>query len=200
METPTIILGTAHLSSTPGKRSPDGIFREYKFSREVCLEVQKRLLELGYDCVIDYIDDDMENSKKELEKRVSVVNNICKQKKNCIYISIHVNAAGNGKDWKNAYGWSAWVYRNASEKSRKLAQSLYDSCKELGLRTRQPNKDQKYYDCGFYVCKATNCPAVLTENFFQDCKEECQFLLTNDGKEKVVQLHVNGIINYINNC
>ena len=29
----TIILGTAHLSSTPGKRSPDGTFREYQYSR-----------------------------------------------------------------------------------------------------------------------------------------------------------------------
>lgn len=65
----TIILGTAHLKSTPGKRSPDGAFREYKFSRDVCLDIQRTLSELGYRCIIDYIDDDMENSKKELEAR-----------------------------------------------------------------------------------------------------------------------------------
>lgn len=196
----TIILGTAHLQSTPGKRSPDGKFREYQFSREICIGVQKALTDLGYNCVIDYIGDDMPNPEKELEHRVSLVNKLCKQNKDCIYVSIHANAAGNGKDWKKAYGWSAWVYRKASEKSRQLANCLYDACKELELKTRQPSKDQKYYDCGFYVCKATNCPAVLTENFFQDCKEECEFLMSEEGKQKVIDIHVKGIINYLNDC
>ena len=35
----TIILGTAHLKSTPGKCSPDGNFKEYEYSREVCKAV-----------------------------------------------------------------------------------------------------------------------------------------------------------------
>jgi len=30
-----IILGTAHLASTPGKCSPDKKFKEYKYSREI---------------------------------------------------------------------------------------------------------------------------------------------------------------------
>jgi hypothetical protein len=38
-----IILGTAHLASTPGKRSPDGKFREYKFSREIVQELKNKL-------------------------------------------------------------------------------------------------------------------------------------------------------------
>lgn len=195
----TIILGTAHLSSTPGKRSPDGAFREYKFSREVCKDIQKILIDLGYDCVIDWIDEDMNNPKKELEQRVSIVNKICKEKgsKNCLYVSIHNNAAGKGDEWKKAYGWSAWVYRNASENSKKLANCLFNAAKELGLKTRQPSSKQKYYDCGFYVCKATNCPAVLTENFFQDCLEECDFLMSEAGRRAVVTIHVNGILNYL---
>lgn len=195
----TIILGTAHLSSTPGKRSPDGAFREYKFSREVCKDIQKTLANLGYDCVIDWIDEDMDNPKKELEQRVSIVNKICKEKgsKNCLYVSIHTNAAGKGDEWKKAYGWSAWVYRNGSNNSRKLANCLFDVCKDLGLKTRQQTAQQKYYDCGFYVLRHTNCPAVLTENFFQDCKEECDFLLSDIGKQAVVAIHVNGILNYL---
>ena len=74
------MLGTAHLSSTPGKRSPDGKFLEYKYSRKVCLEVQKRLIDAGVDCRIDYIDDDMPgvDSSKELINRVNIVNNLCK--------------------------------------------------------------------------------------------------------------------------
>ena len=67
-----IILGTAHLSSTPGKRSPDGKFREYAYSRKVCKAVQEELLSRGVDCVIDYLDDDMPGltSSQELVRRV----------------------------------------------------------------------------------------------------------------------------------
>ena len=36
----TIILGTAHLKSTPGKCSPDKKFFEYKYSREVCKTIK----------------------------------------------------------------------------------------------------------------------------------------------------------------
>ena len=44
----TIILGTAHLKSTPGKRSPDGNFREYKYSRQLCDAIRSALEMRGY--------------------------------------------------------------------------------------------------------------------------------------------------------
>ena len=192
-----IILGTAHLKSTPGKCSPDGKFKEYEYSRYICKEVQKRLISLGYTCFIDCIDDEI--PYKELEYRVQLVNKYCKQygSKNCLYVSIHNNAAGNGKEWKNAQGWSVYVYRKASEKSRKLAEYLFDECK--GLKTRKETPSRKYWESGLYVCKNTNCPAVLTENFFQDNKDDVKFLLSDEGKEKIINIHVNGIINYIKN-
>jgi N-acetylmuramoyl-L-alanine amidase len=114
-----------------------------------------------------------------------------------LYVSIHNNAAGNGKEWKNAQGWSVYVYRKASEKSRKLAEYLFDECK--GLKTRKETPSRKYWESGLYVCKNTNCPAVLTENFFQDNKDDVKFLLSDEGKKKIIDIHVNGIINYIKN-
>jgi N-acetylmuramoyl-L-alanine amidase len=33
---------------------------------------------------------------------------------------------------------------------------------------------------------------------FQDSKEDVTFLLSDIGKEKIVNLHVQGILNYIN--
>ena len=36
----TIILGTAHLKSTPGKCSPDKKFFEWKYSREICESIK----------------------------------------------------------------------------------------------------------------------------------------------------------------
>ena len=44
-----ILIDNGHGIDTPGKRSPDGSFREYKYTRKISKEVVKRLIELGYD-------------------------------------------------------------------------------------------------------------------------------------------------------
>ena len=45
--------------------------------------------------------------------------------------------------------------------------------------------------------KHTNCPAVLTENFFQDNKEDVEYLTSDVGFHQIVRTHVEGILNYI---
>lgn len=41
-----IILGTAHLATTPWKRSIDGRLREYAYSREIVNRLQQELWQL----------------------------------------------------------------------------------------------------------------------------------------------------------
>ena len=197
-----IILGTAHLSSTPGKRSPDGKFREYAYSRKVCREVAKRLREAGVDCVIDYLDNDMPGltSSQELVKRVQIVNAIAK-KIDCLYVSIHVNAsAKNG--WDKATGFA--VYTSPGEtKSDILATDIFDEATKLlkpigkSLRKDMSDSDPDFEE-NFYVLRKTLCPAVLTENFFQNTKSDVEWLESEEGFKAVVTYHVNGILTYLN--
>ena len=196
-----IILGTAHLSSTPGKRSPDGKFREYAYSRKVCKAVQEELLSRGVDCVIDYIDDDMPGltSSQELVKRVQIVNTIAK-KTDCLYVSIHVNAsAKNG--WDKATGFS--IYTSPGEtKSDILATDIFDEAtkllKPIGKSLRKDMSDgDPDFEENFYVLRKTICPAVLTENFFQNSKEDVNWLESEEGFKIVVEYHVNGILKYL---
>ena len=71
----TIILGTAHLKSTPGKCSPDKKFYEYKYSREICQGVKAILQDMGYTVMIDIDDDDLNvTQSQELCLRCKVVN------------------------------------------------------------------------------------------------------------------------------
>ena len=49
-----VILGTAHLGTTPGKRSPDGKFRECEYSREIVKMIKEDLEKKGVTVVIDY--------------------------------------------------------------------------------------------------------------------------------------------------
>ena len=196
----TIILGTAHLKSTPGKCSPDKKFFEYKYSREICKAVRAILQDSGYKVFIDIEDDDMPvNSSRELSLRCKAVNDLQKVYKNCIYVSIHVNAAGNGTKWMNATGWSAYTSVGLTA-ADKLATCLYDAAKKnLGgkkLRTDFGDKDPDL-ESDFYVLKHTTCPAVLTENFFQDNKDDVAYLTSDKGFHEIVRTHVEGIIKYI---
>ena len=98
-----VVLGTAHGSNVPGKQSPDGEFREYAYSRKIIKQVKSRLEALGFIVFIDIPQDIVPTPQKiELQNRVSIVNKICAEygTNNCLYVSIHVNAAGSDGKWK----------------------------------------------------------------------------------------------------
>lgn len=199
----TIILGTAHLKSTPGKCSPDKKFFEYKYSRDICKTVKTILQDIGYTVFIDIEDDDIPNANqsKELCLRCKVVNDLQKIYKNCIYISIHVNASSADGKWHNATGWEAYTSVGVTS-ADKLAECLYSAAKKnlVGkkLRVDLSDKDSDK-ESNFYVLKHTNCPAVLTENFFQDNKEDVKYLTSDEGFHQIVRTHVEGIVKYIDN-
>ncbi len=74
----------------------------------------------------------------------------------------------------------------------------YKEAKELLPSVRSDFSDgDPDYESDFYVLAKTKCPAVLTENLFQDNKEDVKFLTSEEGKSAIVKVHVNGIINYI---
>ena len=47
------------------------------------------------------------------------------------------------------------------------------------------------------MLKKTKCPAVLTENFFMDNKDDVAYLVSPEGRNAVVATHVEAIIKYI---
>jgi N-acetylmuramoyl-L-alanine amidase len=135
----------------------------------------------------------------ELAMRVNYVNEVCRQKgaKNVLYVSIHVNAVGTDGKWHDARGWQVCVNNNASDNSKRLADNLFDAAKKNGLKMRQPTATQKYWPQSLFVLNNTKCPAVLTENLFQDNKSDVDFLLSDEGRHRIARLHVEGILEYI---
>ena len=196
----TIVLGTAHLKSTPGKCSPDGKFKEYEYSRRVCKEVKRQLENFGYFVIIDVEEDDLKMTQnQELRYRRDLVNSLHRKYKNCIYVSIHVNAAGADGKWHNATGWEAYTSPGRT-KADELATCLYEAAeknlKGKKLRTDWTDKDIDK-EANFYILKQTICPAVLTENFFQDTKSDIEYLESKEGFDQIVKTHVEGIINFV---
>ena len=46
----------------------------------------------------------------------------------------------------------------------------------------------------------TTATIIKKENGFMDCLESLEFLLSDEGKAAIVQLHVEGIIDYVRSC
>ena len=190
-----ILTDPGHGIDTAGKRSPDGRLREYKYAREIAAEVVKRLKTMDYNAQQLVT----EENDISLGTRCKRVNDICKHfgASNVLVVSVHCNAAGADGKWHDARGWQACVSLNASAKSKQLASYLFDAAQAQELKMRSPKPGQKWWAQNLAICRDTNCPAVLTENLFQDNLADVEYLLSDEGREAIVNLHVNGIINYI---
>ena len=190
-----ILLDNGHGVNTPGKQSPDGLLKEYAYTREIVKRIFNSLKELGYEPYILV----PETEDVSLSMRVKRANNIYNaSNKKAVLISVHCNAAGADGKWHSAQGWSVFVAQNASANSKKLADCLKKAADDEKLKVRLQYSNKSYWVQSLAVCRDTNCPAVLTENMFQDNKKDVEFLLSEDGKKKITELHVNGIINYLN--
>lgn len=191
-----ILIDNGHGENTPGKQSPDRKLREYAYTREIAERIVQELLKQGYDAerIVK------ENIDVPLTERAKRVNAFCGKlgASNVILVSVHCNAAGSG-EWMKARGWSAYTSKGKT-KSDSLADCLYESARMMftGQRIREDRSDgDPDWEENFYILRKTKCPAVLTENFFQDNHEDVAYLLSSEGKQAIVNVHVEGIINYI---
>lgn len=190
-----ILIDNGHGEDTAGKRSPDGSLREYAYAREIAKRVEKALQAQGIDAERIVT----EESDIKLSERCRRANNICRKvgAKNVLLVSIHNNAAGADGQWHSAQGWSAHISLNASSGSRVLAGCLIRAAELAGLKVRKYSSQEQYWRQNLAICRDTLCPAVLTENLFQDNKEDVQWLLSEEGKQTITDVHVSGITNYI---
>ena len=172
-----ILIDNGHGSNTPGKCSPDGRLREYSYTREIAGRVVFELRKLGIDAEL-VVKEEVDVPLAERCRRVNEY---------------------KGSNWMQARGWEAWTSVGQT-KADKLADCLYAAAEEclFGMKIRKdmadgdPDKESR-----FYILKHTKCPAVLTENFFQDNKEDVEFLLSARGKDAVAKIHIDGIAKYL---
>ena len=192
-----VLIDAGHGIDTPGKRSPDGLFREYIWNRQVADLILEGLVSAGIDASLVVT----ETNDVTLRNRVNRVNTICNRvgASNVLLVSIHANAAGNGSAWMNARGWSCYTSKGKT-KSDQVAECLYDAF-EAEFQDRKIRKDMsdgdRDWEENFYVLQKSKCPAVLLENFFYDNREECAWMLQEETKRRIASAAVKGIIKYI---
>ena len=209
------MFGTAHLDHPwiPGKCSPDGEFKEAIFSRELVKDLLPIMQSYGFISLVDYTGltpdgvnikayaNSLEDQQRaELNFRVRKVNEVCKiyGKENVIYVSLHVNASGNGQ-WMKASGWEIFTSPGQT-KSDVLATCMWNAANiylngESKMRSDWSDGDPDK-EAAYMVLTKTKCPAVLVENLFMDNKEDLNILKSDIGFITLERIIIEGILNY----
>ena len=185
-----LLLDNGHGAETLGKRSPDGKLREYAWARECVAEIALQCAAKG----IEYQIVTPENNDVPLAERVKRVNTIVDEAKaagkKCMLVSVHLNAAGSDGNWHDASGWSGWVAKKASKDSEAFCRALTDEAVKRGFKGNRSIPSDKCWRADYYILKNTKCPAVLTENLFQDNKSDAAKLMTDECINSIAALHV----------
>jgi len=194
-----ILVDDGHGKETTYKASPDGKYKEWQWTNEMAGLIVRELKSRGYDASM--LTPELEDIP--LNARVRRVNKICAEvgKDNVIVLSVHSNSNSTDGKWHDGEwsGFTAIVGKNASQKSKWLADFIWARAIEAGLKgnravTEKPG--QRYVQQSLAICRDTHCPAVLTESAFHDTHDGVKTL--TERKQAIMLAHVEGIIDYIN--
>lgn len=186
----TFILDPGHGIDTPGKRSPvweDGSqLLEYKFNRQVVKKIESMAQKLG----IKTVNICTEIEDISLGTRVRRANKYAAEHSDeqCIYVSVHGNAAGV----EQANGFEVFTSPGQT-KSDLVATEFIEALKESDLDVKlrldhtdgDPDKESR-----FYVLMKTSMPAVLTENGFFSNEKESKLMMTKEFQYQVAEVHI----------
>ena len=178
---------------TSGKRSPVWENGTQYFEGVGNREIYDKLrAKLTAKCIEVYNPNDSDKDMR-LRVRTSKINAYIKDNPNKKFVGISIHSDAFGKE--SAHGWSVYTYTKASKNSKKLSSLMAEEMQEQFPTERLRGEKT----ANFWMCKHTNCPFVLTENFFMTNKDECQnILMTEEGQNKIVDLHFNAILKYLN--
>jgi len=216
MKKALLILDVAHGRNTPGKQSPDGLFKEWKWSRDICLRLINEFfdpLQKGYDVMCPYL---KSVNEPGLINRVKAYNALSEDYKFTYMLSLHVNAASSNNTWwtsksgNGSGGVEIWTDKEYNY-SDKLAEVFMNKMMELEknevYRLNTPDDPSKDFDFtvihGFKMNDGREVlrkyEAALLESLFMDNKIDYKKLTDlqwNREWVKVIGLSAHEVMKY----
>ena len=187
------ILDNGHGVDTAGKCSPvwaDGSqFREYEFNRDIVGRI-------AYKCKMNGIPFYVlvpEMHDVSLTKRVCRANELSRKHLGCVLLSIHVNAA---RVPNTGTGYEVWTSKGNTKSDEYATILMEEAERELGKEFKMrkeyidgdPDRESQ-----FTILAKTLCPAMISENLFMDNERDCHFLMSEEGRERIAELHFRAI-------
>jgi N-acetylmuramoyl-L-alanine amidase len=175
---------------TEGKQSPWPAPKVYEgeFTRAIVRRLMEWAPLFGIRCI------DMVASEHDvpLQERVMGANAIARTRNvnDLVYVSIHANAGGG----RGIEVFTSPGFTRADAMATVFLQKLNHVFPDVRMRTDMSDGDPDK-EAGFYVLKHTAMPAILTENFFMDNRDEVEnILLSEGGRDKIAMAHLAAMV------
>jgi N-acetylmuramoyl-L-alanine amidase len=188
-----IILDPAHGVDTPGKRSPDGVHREYLWSRDICNKLAGRLKELSYSVELT----NLMSTEIGLSYRVKAANHMDSKGRPKLLVSLHNNAMGDGSAWMNARGFEIYTSKGQTQSDvfatvliNQLSEDFPSFKRRVNMEDGDPDKEENF------TVLMGNYQAVLVEWLFQDNREDVKLLQDPETNNKFINSIIKAIQNY----
>lgn len=168
-----IILDPAHGEETPGKRSPDGLHREYKWSRQRIDNLAARLGALGYLVQLT----NYGTTEIGLSNRKNTASEIAKKTPSLVpfLISIHNDAMTVDGTWQNkASGISVFTSKGRTTSdilADYFIQNIANFIPDAKIRLNSHAYLDRDFEANFTVLMGAYS-AILIECMFQDNKDD----------------------------
>ena len=166
----------------PGHGGNDpGCGEEEALEKEIVLPISLKLRDMLEEAGVAVIMTRQEDEHVSLDRRAIIANNAGSD----LFVSIHCNSyegEARGMD----------VYYHKSQPAKELAQAVLDQAAELGIRTREVQKNN------YQVLWDTDMPAVLVETGFVTDPEEYALLRKEEYQEKMAQAIALAVLNALN--
>src|SRR5690625_498253 len=174
-----ICIDAGHGRNTAGKRTPpfkDGSFmKEFEFNVKVAEYLAEELKK--YKNVEIMFTHDHPSGKRDvpLKERTDKSN----RWKADLFVSIHANAYGDGKNFNSANGTSTFIHNIVPQRTIDIAQAIHRQLiKDLGRRDRGVKR------ANFHVLRETNMSAVIIEHAFMTNYEEAKLLRSDNFRKR----------------
>lgn len=188
------ILDRAHGYNVSGKQSPDGSFKEWKYSDKLIDKLIRGLNKLN----IPNVETVPEDYEVGLIERVKRANKYSENTKTPIFISLHNNAGGGT-------GNELYIKRNPSKEEIKIANIMSNRLiKDFpDIKWRQYTYDNLYKEANYTVLTGdkNNTPIyipILVEFLFMDHKDDILLLKDDKILKKYVDSLLYGIVEICN--
>lgn len=196
-----VILDNGHGRNTPGKRSPVwgdmAQLMEWEFNRSIVERVALSLGRLKVDCTLLVPEDEDISITERIKRTNSLARGAKEEGRQAVLVSVHANASPDALN--PGRGWECWTSKG-NTRSDQLASMFYGAAGVyLGrypLRKDMADGDADKETDAFSLLSRTICPAVLTENLFMDNPDECRFILSEQGRNLITRVHVEGVVEY----
>lgn len=187
---PLVILDNGHGQETAGKRSPkwgDGTqLFEYEFNRDIVKRIAEKLDKEGikYHILVPELSDVSLSERVRRANKLYDINN-----KQAFVVSVHANAGGGT-------GWEVFTSKGQT-KSDAIATIFFEEAQrefvpEWRIRSDHSDGDPDKEE-NFYILRNTKGPAILTENFFMDTEKDCRLIMSEEGRNRIADVHVRAI-------